>query len=82
MLKVLDLNLDLTNYFNEVPVCAIAIIGNKIYKKNILDKKYKLYLKFKNATKAKKIMKKLENDFGLQCFGRNVYLSDRKVNAL
>lgn len=84
MLKVLDLNLDLTNYFNESPICAVLILGNKIYKKKILDKKYKFWLKFKNATKAKKFMKKIVNDFNLQRFGnmKNVYLSDREVNTI
>jgi hypothetical protein len=70
-------NFDLSNFTNEVYWGLVCIIGNKIYKKSMLDKRYKLFLSFKNATKAKKFMSGLIKGKGLLRFGRmrNVFIS-------
>jgi hypothetical protein len=70
-------NFDLSNFANETYWGLICIIGNKIYKKKMDDKKYKLFLSFKNSTKAKKFMTGLIKNKGLSRFGRmrNVFIS-------
>ena len=81
MLKALDLNLDLTGVCGESIISLIARQGNKIYKKKLMDKAYKLYKSFKNATKAKKFIKILEVEEGIKLFSRskNVYISDKLI---
>ena len=77
-------NFDLSNFSNEVYSDLICIIGNKIYKKAMLDKRYKLFLSFKNATKAKKFMTGLIKEKGLLRFGRmrNVFISIRPIGDI
>jgi len=82
MLKILELNLDLEGLTKEKTVCLLARLGNRIYKKKTLDKHYRLWKKFKNATRAKKFIKKLELEFGIKYFGtpNNIYLSDKLIS--
>lgn len=77
-------NFDLSQFTNEVYWGLICIIGNKIYKKKMADKRYKLFLSFKNATKAKKFMTGLIKEKGLLRFGRmrNVFISIRPIGDI
>lgn len=81
MLKILNLKLDLNNLIKEQTQYFIARVGNEIYKSGISDKHYKLWKKFKNATKAKKFIHKLEIEKGIKYFGtqNNIYLSSRLI---
>jgi len=81
MIKILELNLDLTGVCGESIISLIARQGNKIYKKQLMDKYYKLWKKFKNATRAKKFIKILELKEGIKLFGRsnNIYVSNRII---
>ena len=74
-------NFDLSNFTNEVYSELLYVIGNKIYKKKIMDKNYKFFLSFKNATKAKKFISKLMKQNNLLRFGkfRNVFISIRPI---
>ena len=74
---------DLSQFTNEIYSDLICIIGNKIYKKSMLDKRYKLLLSFKNATKAKKFMTTLIKEKSLLRFGRmrNVFVSIRPIEG-
>ncbi len=74
-------NFDLSNFVNETYSDLVCIIGNKLYRKAILDKRYKLFLSFKNATKAKKFMTGLIKEKGFLRFGRmkNVFISIRPI---
>jgi len=76
-------NFDLSNFSNEIYSDLVCIISNKIYRKAMLDKRYKLFLTFKNATKAKKFMAKLIKEKGLLRFGRmrNVFVSIRPIEG-
>jgi len=51
-------------------------IGNRVYSKKIEDKFYKLFKKFKNATKAKKFFSDFILNMGLTQMGK-FYLSSR-----
>ena len=44
--------------------------GNKVYFKEIQDKRYRLFKKFKNAGKARKFFNKFVFDNGLLNFGK------------
>ena len=81
MLKILELNIDLEGIGKKDTVCVLARKGNRIYKKHILDKRYKLWKKFKNATRAKKFIRKIELEYGIEYFGtpNNIYLSSRLI---
>ncbi len=81
MLKILDLNLDLKGIAKEDTICVLARKGNRIYKKLVLDKYFKLWKKFKNATRAKKFIKKIELEYGIEYFGtpNHIYLSNRLI---
>ena len=81
MLKILDLKLDLTNLYNESISCILVRQGNKIYKKKVEDKYYSFWCKFKNATRAKKFIRKLELENGIKRFERikNLYISSRLI---
>ena len=74
-------NFDLSNFTNEIYTELLYVIGNKIYKKKIMDKNYKFFLSFKNATKAKKFISKLMEQNNLLRFGkfRNVFISIRPI---
>lgn len=81
MLKFLKLNLDLNNFIYESIICIVVRQGNRIYKKLIADKYYKFWKKFKNATKAKRFIKRLELGQGIQRFERlkNLYISSKPI---
>ena len=81
MLKILKLNLNLEGLIKEETVCIIARVGNKLYKKKVLDKYYQFWKKFKNATRAKKFIKKIELEYGIEYFGtpNHIYLSSRLI---
>lgn len=61
---------------NEYTKRIFARQGNKVYSKRIEDKRYKLFKKFKNATKAKKFFIKFIIDNPLIKVG-DFYLSSR-----
>jgi hypothetical protein len=77
----MDLNLDLNGFGGESIICLIARQGNKIYKKKVLDKYYKLWKSFKNATRAKKFLKVLEVEKGIKLFekSKNIYVSNSLI---
>lgn len=81
MLKILKLNLDLERIGKRDTVCVLARRGNRIYKKLVLDKYFKLWKKFKNATRAKKFIKRLELEYGIKYFGtpNHIYLSSKLI---
>lgn len=74
-------NFDLSNFTNETYSDLLLVIGNKIFKKKVMDKNYKFFLSFKNATKAKKFISKLMEQNNLLRFGKlkNVFISIRPV---
>jgi len=61
---------------NEYTKKVFIRMGNRVYSKKVEDKSYKLFKKFKNATKAKKFFKIFILDIGLRQMGK-FYLSSR-----
>ena len=68
-----NFNTEFTKYF-------YYFKGNKIYRKKPLEKKYRLFKKFKNATKAKKFFSDFILENGITYVGgfkTNIYTSVR-----
>jgi len=61
---------------NEYTKRVFTRIGNRIYFKKVEDKFYKLFKKFKNATKCKKFFNKFVLNTSLTQMGK-FYLSSR-----